>query len=310
MNVKKCTKCNRDLNVDAKFCGFCGAQLPAIKQAKVKKKTSSRTVKQISYVVIFLLYLSLSYFTSIGHVITAFYERSLELEIYGSALQSHFLDSLIYIYDFICSMFFVGLFAYWFKGLRTWMYLISGLLMKYWVGLLIIGIYLSKGQLFDGELPESLYYMLPIQITAVLIGSFVGAKIASRFGYSDEKDKTHFFFYGMSKKFWFLMTIAYNPILGFLNKLSVFAFYTASKSLSEVTNWTEFFSKGYIMGVLIVVLIPFVLLATSLKLFAIGIEAVKDKQAKFRRFKIVTFLIVMPLLTVLIPIIRNRTWFF
>lgn len=310
MELRKCSNCNKDISIEAKFCGFCGTQLPAIKPVKAKKNKSSRTIKQISFAAIFLLYLSFSYFTSIGHVITAFYERSIELEILGSEFQSHFIDSLIYIFDFICSMFFVGLFAYWFKGLRTWIYLLIGLVMKYWVGLLMIGFFISKGQFSEGDWPDSFLYMILIQVTAVLIGSFVGAKIAARFDYSDERDKTNFFFYGLSKKFWFLMTIAYNPILGFLNKLSVFAFYTASKSISDITNWSEFFSKGYVMGVLIVVLIPFVLLAVSLKLFAIGIDAVKNKQAKFRRFKIVTFLIVMPLLTVLIPIIRNRTWFF
>lgn len=310
MELKKCSNCNKDISVEAKFCGFCGAQLPAIKPAKARKNTSSRSIRQISFAVIFLLYLGFSYFTNIGHVIAAFHERSLELEIFISEFQSNFIDSLMYIFDFICSMFFVGLFAYWFKRLRTWIYLLAGLLMKYGLALLMIGFFIVKGQFSEGDWPESLLYILLIQIVAVLIGSFVGTKIAARFDYSDERDKTNFFFYGLSKKFWFLMTIAYNPILGFLNKLSVFAFYTASKSISDITNWSEFFSKGYVMGVLIVVLIPFVLLATSLKLFAIGIEAVKNKQAKFRKFKIATFLIVMPLLAVLIPIIRNRTWFF
>lgn len=306
MDLRKCTQCNKDIRVDAKFCGFCGAQLPSVKTVKV----FSRSLKQISFAVLFLLYLSFSYFPNIGHVITNFHERSLELKIIVSEFQYNFLNSLAYIYDFICSMFFVGLFAYWFKGLRTWKYLLSGLVMKYWIALVIVGFFIIRGQFSEGDWPGSLPYMLAIQITTVLIGSFVGAKIAARFDYSDERDKSNFFFYGLSKKFWLLMTIAYNPILEFLNKLSVFAFYTASKSISDVTNWSEFFSKGYVMGVLIVVLIPFVLLAASLKLFAIGIDAVKDKKAKFRRFKIVVFLIVMPLLTVLIPIIRNRTWFF
>lgn len=310
MEVKKCINCSKDISADAKFCGFCGVQLPAIKSAKAKKNKSLRTIKQISFAAIFLLYLSLSYFTNMGHVIAAFHERSLDLKIFISEFQSNFIDSLIYIFDFICSVFFVGLFAYWFKGLKTWIYLLMGLLMKYWAALLLAGFFIFKGQFSEGDWPKSLLYILSIQISAVLLGSFIGAKIASRFDYSDERDKTKFFFYGLSKKFWLLMTIAYNPILGFLSNLSVFAFYTASKSITDVPNWTEFFSKGYVMGVLIVVLIPFVLLATSLKLFAIGIEAVKNKKAKLRRFKIVTFLIVMPLLTILIPIVRNRTWFF
>ena len=310
MAFKKCPHCKQNIKEDAKFCGYCGSQLSNIKASTVKKNKSFFTFKQVSFAVIFLLYLSISYFTSIGHVIEDFYERSLELEIFISGFQSHFIDSLIYIFDLICSMFFVGLFAYWFKGLKTWLYLLIGLLMKYWFALLMACFFIFSSQFSEGEWPDSLLYMLAIQITAVLIGSFIGTKIAARFDYSDERDKTNFFFYGLSKKFWVLITIAYNPILGFLSKLSVFAFYTASKSVTDVTNWSEFFSKAYFVGVLIVVLIPFVLLAVSLKLFAIGIEAVKNKQAKFRRFKIVTLLIAIPLLTVLIPIIRNRTWFF
>ncbi|MCD6093602.1 MAG: hypothetical protein J7J51_02260 [Candidatus Omnitrophica bacterium] len=243
-------------------------------------------------------------------MIKDFYERVLDLEIYISRFQRYFIDSLIYIFDFICSMFFVGIFAYWFKGLKTWLYLLMGLLMKYWLALLVVGFFIFKGSFSEGAWPDSLLYMLALQITAVLVGSFIGVKIAAKFDYLDERDRTNFFLYGLSKKFWFLMTIAYSPILGFLSKLSVLAFYTATKSITDVHNWSEFFSKGHFAGVLIAILLPFVLLAVSLKLFAIGIEAVKNKQSKFRKFKIITFLIVMPLLIVLIPIIRNRTWFF
>jgi len=310
MNFKKCPHCNKDISVEAKFCGFCGAQLFSSNSAPKKKTKSFFTTRQIIFAAAFLFYLSLSYFTSVGHVIEAFHERALELEIFISEFQGHFIDSLVYIFDFIFSMFLVGLCAYWFRGLRTWIYLLIGLLLKYWIPLLLAGIFIITGQFNEGSWPGGLLYMLLIQIAAVLFGSFIGVKIARRFNYSDERDKTKFFFYGLSKKFWFLMTIACNPILDFLSKLSVFAFYTASKTITDITNWTDFFSKGYFVGVLIVVLIPFVLLAISLKLFAIGIEAVKNKQAKFRKFKIITFLIAMPLLIVLIPIIRNRTWFF
>ena len=271
---------------------------------------SSFTFKEVSFAVIFIFYLSLAYFTNIRYVIEAFHERSLELEIFISGFQSYFIIILIYIFDFICSIFFVGLFAYWFKGLKTWIYLLTGLLMKYWIVLLMACFFIFQGRFSEVEWPKLLLYILAIQIATVLVGSFIGAKIAAKVDYLDERDKNNFFFYGLSKKFWFLMTIAYNPILWFLSKLSVFAFYTASKLITDVTNWSDFFNKGSFVGVLIAVLIPFTLLAVSLKLFAIGIEAVKNKQAKLRRFKIVTLLIVMPLLTVLIPIIRNSTWFF
>ena len=310
MKLRKCLKCNKDISVEAKFCGFCGVQLSNSKASAVKKNKFPFSIKQISFAAIFLLYLSISYFTSIGHTITAFHERSLELEISISEFQNYFIDSLIYIYDFICSMLFVGLFAYWFKGLKICIYLLIGLLMKYWLALLMIGIFILKGQFFEGDWPDSILCMLLIQLAVVLIGSFIGAKIAAKFEYSDEKDRTAFFFYGFSKKFWLLITIAYNPILVFLRKLSVFVFYNVSKTIAEVTNWAEFFNKGYFVSVLIAVLVPFVLLAISLKLFAVGIGAIKNKRTKFRRFKVVTFLIVMPLLTFVIPIIRNRTWFF
>ena len=126
------------------------------------------------------------------------------------------------------------------------------------MGLLLLGVIAFKGQF--GQISDSpglkpLIIMLGIPIFAVLIGSYIGSKIAGRHNYSDQKDKNNFFFWGLSKKFWFLMTIAYNPILQFTSKLSVFAFYTASKSISEVAKWSEFFSKGYVWGVLIVVLI-------------------------------------------------------
>jgi len=182
--------------------------------------------------------------------------------------------------------------------------------MKYWILLFIAVLYIFKGQTFGGEWPDSFLYMVSAQIVTVLIGAFLGAKIAAKFDYSDEKDKSKFYFCGFSKKFWILMTIAYNPILQFLNKLSVFYFYTASKTISGVTNWAESFGNGQVITILIIMLIPFVLLATSLKVFAIGIEAVKDKNARFGKFKIIAILIGMPLLIILIPIIRNRTWFF
>jgi len=310
VKLKKCPNCNKEISIDAKFCGFCGSQLLRKKPDPEKKTKSFFSGRQIIFAVIFLLYLSLSYFTTIGHVIEAFHERALELEMVISEFQDNFINSLIYIFDFIFSMLFVGLVVYWFRGLKTWLYLLIGLLLKYWIPLLIVGILAFTGQFGAGEWPEGLLSMIVIQLVAVLSGSFLGVKIARRFNYADKKDKTNFFFYGLSKKFWFLMTIAYNPILDFLSKLSVFAFYTSSKTISDITNWEEFFSKGYVWGILIAVLIPFVLLAVSLKLFAIGIEAVKNKQAKFRKFKIITILILVPILIVLIPILRNRTWFF
>ena len=305
MDLKKCIKCNKEISEDAKFCGFCGAQLPAIKPTAIR-----RSYKQISFAVLFLLYLSLSYFTNASNTISSFHERFQELKIVVTEFQTNFISSLVFINDFICSIFFVGLFAYWFKGLRTWKYLLSGFVMKYWILLFIAVFYIARGQSLGGEWPDTFLYMIFGQMVIVLIGAFVGAKIAAKFDYLDERDKTKFFFYGLSKKFWILMTIAYNPILQFLNKLFVFFFYTASKTISDVTNWSDFFTKGQVIGILIILAIPFVLLATSLKVFAIGIEAVKDKTAKFRKIKIAVFLIGIPLLIILIPILRNRTWFF
>lgn len=307
MEFKKCPHCGKELSIEAEFCGFCGTQLPAAKPAV---KATRRSFKQISFAVLFFLYLSISYFPSTGQVITDFHERSLELKISISEFQTNFISSLTYVNDFICSIFFVGLFAYWFKGLRIWKYLFSGLAMKYWILLFLAIFLIGKGEFSAGDWPDSFLCMISIQIASVLIGAFIGAKIAANFDYLDERDKTKFFFCGLSKKFLLLMTIAYNPVLQFLNKLSVFVFYTASKTISDVANWSEFFTKGQAIGILIILSIPFVLLATSLKVFAIGIEAVKDKTAKFRRFKIAAFLIAMPLLLILIPIIRNRTWFF
>ena len=310
MDLRKCLHCGKDISIKAKFCGFCGEKLSPVDPPSDKKSKAFFSFKQISFVIIFLTYLTFSYFNEMANLITAFYDRSIELDIILSNFQIRFIDALIPIFDCIFSAFFVGLFAYWFKGLKTWTYLLIGLLMKYWFALVMVCLLVFRGQLSGGEWLEPILWILIIQIIAVLIGSFVGVKIASKHTYVNEKDRTNFFFWGLSKKFWFIITIAYNPILQFISKLFVFYFYTASKSIFEVTNWVEFFSTGYFFGVLIVLLIPFVVFAVSLKLFFIGIQAVKNKQTKFRKFKIVTFLIVMPLLTVLIPIIRNSTWFF
>ena len=142
MDSIKCSKCNKDISADAKFCGFCGAHLPTVRVAKLP----SRSFKQISFAVLFLLYLSLSYFTSLSSIISSFHERSQELKIVVTEFQTNFISSLVFINDFICSMFFVGLFAYWFKGLRTWKYLLSGLVMKYWILLFVAVFYIFRGQ--------------------------------------------------------------------------------------------------------------------------------------------------------------------
>jgi len=310
VEAKKCKNCNKEINADAKFCGFCGEKFLEKKPTTPKSKNSFFTARQTTFVVLFLLYLSFSYFTSMGNTIGEFYQRSTELEITLTSFQEYFIDSLMYIFDFILSMLFIGLFAYWFKNLKTWACLLAGLFMRYWLGLALVAFFIITGEDMSGDWSSEFLYMIIPQIVAVLVGSFVGAKVGSRFTYSDPRDRTNFFFWGLSKKFWVLMTVAYNPIIYFLRKLSIFAFYTASKAISEVTDWANFLSTGSFVGVLIVVAIPFVLLAVSLKLFAIGIEAVKNKQSKFRRTKIIIFLILMPILTVLIPIIRNRTWFF
>ena len=245
-----------------------------------------------------------------AYEITDFHEGALELEMSISEFQAHFIDVLIYIFDFIFSALFVGLFAYWFKGLRTWKYLAIGLLMKYWSLLLIVCIFIFKGEFSPEEWFASLLHIIMIQSLVILLGSFVGTKIAAKHDYLDEKDKTGLFFCGLSKKFWFLITFAYNPIYEYLKKLLVFSFYSASKLLTEFTDLSEFFNKGGFISLLIMVLLPFVLFAISLKLFSIGIKAVKNKKAKLRKLKIIGYLIVIPLLLILIPIMRNRTWFF
>jgi len=45
-------------------------------------------------------------------------------------------------------------------------------------------------------------------------------------------------------------------------------------------------------------------------LFLLGIEAIKNKEGRFRIIRIVAVFIVLPALIVFIPLIRNRYWFF
>ncbi len=44
--------------------------------------------------------------------------------------------------------------------------------------------------------------------------------------------------------------------------------------------------------------------------FYSAVEAIKNKNSKYRKLKIIGILIILPMLILIIPFIRNRAWFF
>jgi hypothetical protein len=283
----------------------------------------------IIFVFIFCLFIALNYLNLISSQLPDFQE-ALEFRatsgnpIYLTAFQLWTFDILSLFCDSIVIAIAVGLLGYYIKELPLYVALLFGLLSKYAIllgFLLYSSENLSKSFFIDltNHLDMRLYILISLQLLCTLYFSYLGFNYGLRTDYVDSKDKDLFYCYGIPKKIWILLFISFIPLSKFLSKLTIVNIYEFTKKMSSLPFWKDTFSLGNIFsgdgatglsGLFGHVMLILFVWTIAIVLFSFGLSAIKNKDTKLRWLKICCIFVLLPSMIVMIPIIRNRTWFF
>jgi len=290
--------------------------------------------KKVIGVLLFSISIPLWYVTLISHEVPDFQE-ALELRsasgipIYLTAFQQWTFDIVSLLCDALIVSIGVGLLYYFIRGLPTYVGLLFGLLSKYaaaGLGLLAyVVIKAPKSSLGDfadlaKELDLRVYIILSLQLVLTLCFSYMGSIYGKRTDYFDSKDRDLCYLCGVPKKIWFLLLIvAFNPVLRFLSKLTIVEIYHATDKVTSMRFWRDTFSLSNLLsddsargvtglvGNIMVIILAWGMAAT---LFSFGLNAIRQKETKHRWLRICAVFVLLPSVIIIVPIIRNRTWFF
>ena len=161
--------------------------------------------------------------------------------------------------------------------------------------------------------------LISFQIPLTLYFSYLGYNYGKRIDYFDPKDKKFYYFYGVPKKIWLLLFISMNPVAKFLSKLTIIQIYEVTIKLISMNFWKDTFSIGNVFsedsargisGLLGHFMVIFIVWAIAVALFIVGLNAIRNRDAKFRWLTICSIFVLLPIIVSIIPIIRNRTWLF
>lgn len=285
---------------------------------------------KLVFVFLFCLFIALSYLNLISSQLSDFYE-ALEFRttsgspIYLSAFQLWVFDIISLLCDSTIIAIAVGLLGYYIKELPLYVALLFGLISRY---IILLGFLLFKSSdglpkgLFDEltkHLDMRLYILLSLQFVSLLYFSYLGFQYGRRIDYVDPKDKDLLYYHGIPKKIWVLLIVSYIPVATFLSRLTIINVYDITEKLSSMSFWKEAFSLSNIFnsdgviglsGLFGHVMFIFFAWAVVVVLFSYGLYAIKNKSAKFRWLIILCVFVLLPSMSVIIPILRSRTWFF
>ena len=280
--------------------------------------------KHIIYVVIFCFYVSIYYLNTWSNLFYEF-EESLayysEYPKYLNSFQHWTFNILGILIDAFVIALSVGIFSYFFRAYKIYVYILLGLLIRY----SILVSFLIYSFPFDISNTYSEYFifkaliLLLLQFASVIYASYLGFKIGAQTEYYEAQDKSNFSIFGISKKIWSLIIILTFPLVNFLFKFSIVNIYSFTKKLSSSEYWSDIlllkslFNGDLATGIynlLIHILVILFVWIISLSLILYGIKTIKEKKSKYRRVKIFLIFIFIPLAILTIPILRNKTWFF
>jgi len=285
--------------------------------------------KNIIFVFLFSLFIPLNYLTLISSQLTDFQE-ALEfrttsgIPIYLTAFQQWTFDVISLLCDSIIVAISVGLVCYFIKELKIFMALLFGLLSRY---IIPIGFLLYSSQKiptslfadFSKHLDLRLYILISLQLLLTLYFSYLGFTYGRSTDYFDPKDKALYYLYGLPKKIWLLLFISFVPVAKFLSKLTIVQIYDATDKITSMNFWKDTFSFSNIFsedsargitGLLGHIIAIGFAWAIAIALFSFGLNAIRNKESKYRWLKIGVVFLLVPVIIVIIPLIRNRTWFF
>ncbi|MGA2774933.1 MAG: hypothetical protein ABSE81_02590 [Candidatus Omnitrophota bacterium] len=279
--------------------------------------------KQLIFAILFCSFLFLYYASAAPIRINDFLNACAKEGLIVSGLQEWILSILGVIYSFFTVSVIVGIFAYWFRKFNLFFYLAFGFLGRFALPVILFLPFLKGGFSFS-ELTDYWIAASPLNkfslishIAATFIGAYCGYSYAKRSDFGDIRDEVNFTLWGISKRLWVLIAIATYSVFKFLLDFSIIQIYDATKFLTTRQFWLDsliaMFTGDEGKGLLKIITRVFGLVmiwAIIIVAFYYAIEAIKNKNAKYRKLKIIGILIILPILILVIPIIRNRTWFF
>ncbi|MBF0459647.1 MAG: hypothetical protein HQK99_17300 [Nitrospirae bacterium] len=220
----------------------------------------------------------------------------------------------------------VGIVGYYIKGIKVYWALLFGILSKYLIVLIFIGLLLySSGQIssFFNEVTKRIdsgqYILIFLHFLSTLCFSYIGLNFGKRTAYFDANDKDLFYFCGIPKKVWLLLFISYVPVANFLSKLTIVQIYQVTDKITSMNYWKDSFSlsnifsedsAGGFTGLLGHIMVICFVWAVAIGLFSYGFNTIRNRDTRHRWIRIIVIYILIPVIIVIIPIIRNRTWFF
>jgi hypothetical protein len=279
--------------------------------------------KNLLYVTLFCLFLGINFLPLWKSLINEFQEAITPSSL--TIFQIWFYDIFGLLFNAFVVACIVGVFAYYYRGFKSIYYIIFGIFLSYFDSIILSLPYLIRGKSLISDAyffysPDLLRIciLLLIQLFFIIVASYSGYKKAKEFDYFNEDEKS-FYLYGIPKKIWVLLVFAFNPVVQTLIKYTIVRLYDFTTAISSTEFWkhvfsfSNIFSGDYNSGLIGMLYLFFSIVfmwGVSGGLFYFGLETIKNKDSKFRLLKIIVIFILVPLLIIGIPLLRNRTWFF
>lgn len=284
--------------------------------------------RNIIFVFLFSLFITLYYLTLISSQLPDF-QAALEfrstsgIPIYLSVLQHWTFNIISLLCDSIIVAIAVGIVGYFIKELKLYWALLFGFVSRYLIILILFLYSIIRSSLptgaFTKNLTSELYILLLLQLIFTLYFSYFGFNYGRQIEYYDSKDKELYYLYGIPKKILALLLISYNPVIQFLSQLTIVQVYEVTKKMTSMSFWKDTFSLSNILsddsargiaglfGHIMVICFAWVI---AIALLFFGLNAIRNRDTRHRWLKITSVFILFPAMLLIIPVIRNRTWFF
>lgn len=283
--------------------------------------------KRILYTILFCLWIGINYFGVWGNLsqeMADSFAYNADPPIYLSTFQLWVFNVFSIIFDSIFIAVAVGVLAYHHRNYKPWRYILFGLFLRYMLAIFVLSYTLYHNVPIFDELFKIVdyqtYILGAIHFVFAVLASYVGMSYGIEAEYLDEKDEQLGYLAGCSKKLWALLMLVYNPVYQLTTKFSIVLVYNLTTKVTSSDYWDYSFSNIIfsseddddtgITGILITLGTLFMIWLIAFGLFYYGIETIRDKKVAYRRAKIIGIFVVIPILVVGIPIIRNRRFFF
>jgi hypothetical protein len=242
--------------------------------------------------------------------------------VFLTAFQHWTFDIVSLLCDALVVAIGVSLLYYFVKGLPTYVGLLFGLVSRYAIPLAVLFVVWLKSpaSFFDGSSADlRLYIILSLQLIATLVGSYIGAIYGQQAEYLDPRDQDLWYLDGVSKKSWLLLLVAFQPVAQFLSKLTIVQIYSVTDDITSRAFWKDTFSFSNLFsgdsargvtGLLGHAIVIFFAWSLAGVFFSVGLDAIRNKESKHRWLRICGVFVLLPVVIIIVPILRNRTWFF